>query len=59
MPDYGIKKIRLKRIDRQRIFSRGGNYITEQIAMNDIKIAIVGCGSLGGSLAFKLAKKWN
>lgn len=56
MPDYGIKKIRLKRIDRQRIFSRGGNYITEQIAMNDIKIAIVGCGSLGGSLAFKLAK---
>lgn len=56
MPDYSIKKIRLKRIDRQRVFSRGGNHITEQIAMNDIKIAIVGCGSLGGSLAFKLAK---
>ena len=56
MPNYPLEKIRIKRIDRKRIFSRGGNHITEHIAMNNIKIAIVGCGSLGGSLAFKLAK---
>lgn len=55
-PDINIERIRVKRLDRDRIFTRGGSITTQNIARNDIKIAIIGCGALGGSLAFKLAK---
>ena len=51
-----IVPIRIRRIDRERIFSRGGNELTHNIAKVPIEITIVGCGSLGASLAFKLAK---
>lgn len=54
--DPKIIPIRIKRIDRNRIFSRGGNELTHNIADIPIEITIVGCGSLGSSLAFKLAK---
>ena len=46
----------IRRIDRDRIFSRGGNERTNYIAKIPIEVTIVGCGSLGASLAFKLAK---
>ncbi len=51
-----ITPIRIKRIDRDRIFSRGGNELIQNISKVQIEITIVGCGSLGASLAFKLAK---
>ena len=54
--DSEIISIRIRRINRDRIFSRGGNRLTSDIAKIPIEIAIVGCGSLGASLAFKLAK---
>lgn len=55
-PNYDLERVVVKRIDRERIFSRGGNNMTSYIARTNIKIAIIGCGSLGGSLALKLAK---
>lgn len=55
-PNYDVERVVVKRIDRERIFSRGGNNMTSYIARTNIKIAIIGCGSLGGSLALKLAK---
>lgn len=55
-PDSSIERIRVKRIDRERIFTRGGSATTQNIARNEVKLAIIGCGALGGSLAFKLAK---
>ena len=51
-----IVPIGIRRIDRDRIFSRGGNEVTHNIAKIPIEVTIVGCGSLGASLAFKLAK---
>ena len=51
-----IVPISIRRIDRDRIFSRGGNELTQNIAKLPIEVTIVGCGSLGASLAFKLAK---
>ena len=54
--DPVIIPIRIKRIDRGRIFSRGGDERTLSIAKTPIEVTIVGCGSLGASLAFKLAK---
>lgn len=55
-PNYDVARVVVKRIDRERVFSRGGNNMTSYISRTNIKIAIVGCGSLGGSLALKLAK---
>lgn len=55
-PNYDVERIVIKRIDRERIFSRGGNNMTSYISKTNIKIAIIGCGSLGGSLTLKLAK---
>jgi hypothetical protein len=54
--NFEIIPIKIIRIDRDRIFSRGGNELTYNIAKVPIEVAIVGCGSLGASLAFKLAK---
>lgn len=55
-PNYDVERVAVKRIDRERIFSRGGNNMTSYISRTNIKIAIIGCGSLGGSLMLKLAK---
>lgn len=51
-----LTTIMVSRIDRARVFSRGGNKAVSSISQLPIKIAIVGCGSLGSSLALKLAK---
>jgi hypothetical protein len=45
-----------KDISMKRVFSRGGNEMTTSINQKDKKIAIVGCGSIGASLAYKLLK---
>ncbi|MDN5042265.1 ThiF family adenylyltransferase [Aliarcobacter butzleri] len=55
-PNYDLERVVIKRIDRERIFLRGGNNLTSYISKTNIKIAIIGCGSLGGSLTLKLAK---
>lgn len=54
--DSEIIPIGIRRIDRDRIFSRAGNKLTSSIAKIPREVTIVGCGSLGASLAFKLAK---
>ena len=54
--DSEIIPISIRRMDRDRVFLRGGNEITLNIAKLPTEVTIVGCGSLGASLAFKLAK---
>jgi len=49
-----IEKIRVERIDRKRLFMRGGTGIP--LPDEDISIAIIGCGSLGSPLAVSLSK---
>jgi len=49
-----ITKLRVERIDRDRLFSRGGTGITQPI--KNSSIAIVGCGSIGGAVAVSLSK---
>ena len=44
-PNYNLERVVIKRIDRERIFSRGGNNITSYISKTNIKIGIIGCGS--------------
>lgn len=50
---HKIVKISIKRIDKDRLFFRGG--IGSRVK-KDLCISIIGCGSLGGQLAFTLAK---
>lgn len=45
-----------KDISMKRVFSRGGSEMNTSINQKDKKIAIVGCGSIGASLAYKLLK---
>ncbi|MDD2639490.1 MAG: ThiF family adenylyltransferase [Arcobacteraceae bacterium] len=45
-----------KDIGLKRVFSRGGSEMNISINQKDKKIAIVGCGSIGASLAYKLLK---
>lgn len=45
-----------KDIGLKRVFSRGGGEMNVSINQKDKKIAIVGCGSIGASLAYKLLK---
>lgn len=45
-----------KDISMKRIFSRGGSEMNVSINQKDKKIAIIGCGSIGASLAYKLLK---
>jgi len=54
MINSDIKKIRIERIDKERLFNRGGVGIKQSIA--DRKIALIGCGSLGSHLAISLSK---
>lgn len=50
----GIQKIQIIRVDRERLFRRGGTGISPSIS--DKALAIIGCGSLGGSLTVTLSK---
>lgn len=45
-----------KDISMKRIFSRGGTEMNVSVSQKNKKIAIVGCGSIGASLAYKLLK---
>ncbi|UYF44476.1 ThiF family adenylyltransferase [Aliarcobacter cryaerophilus] len=45
-----------KDISMKRIFSRGGSEMNVSVNQKDKKIAIIGCGSIGASLAYKLLK---
>jgi len=49
-----IRKISIERVDRERLFERGGIGIKSFI--KDLSIAIIGCGSLGSPLAISLSK---
>lgn len=46
----------VKTINKQRLFMRGGDETTQEVVKNNQHIVIVGCGSLGSTLAYKLAK---
>lgn len=45
-----------KDISMKRVFSRGGSEMNVSVNQKDKKIAIIGCGSIGASLAYKLLK---
>lgn len=49
-----VTKIRLMRLDRERIFVRGG--IMPTLIKKDVSIAVLGCGSLGSFLTMSLAR---
>lgn len=51
-----MKGAHIKSIKQSHIFKRGGNYISEETCLVSKKIAIVGCGSIGSTLAYKLCK---
>lgn len=52
--NINIEKIRIKRLDKQRLFRRIGMDVNEKI--NISSIAIIGCGSLGSQIAVSLSK---
>ncbi|MFT5835634.1 MAG: hypothetical protein ACI9RG_000527 [Sulfurimonas sp.] len=43
-------------IDYNRLMLRGGNKVNAELSSKQKKIAIVGCGSVGSTIAFKLSK---
>ena len=49
-----VTKIELMRLDKERIFARGGTMST--LTKKDVSIAVVGCGSLGSFLTMSLAR---
>lgn len=49
-----VAKIRLIRLDKERIFMRGGTMPT--LIKKDVSIAVLGCGSLGSFLTMSLAR---
>jgi NADH/NAD ratio-sensing transcriptional regulator Rex len=54
--NYKLHKYSVKRLDKEYLFTRGSSDMIKSVATQKHSVAIVGCGSLGGSLAFKLAK---
>ena len=49
-----VTKIELMRLDKERIFARGGTMPT--LTRKDVSIAVLGCGSLGSFLTMSLAR---
>lgn len=49
-----IEKIEIIRLDKERIFKRGGTMST--LLSKNVSIALVGCGSLGSYLAMSLSR---
>jgi molybdopterin/thiamine biosynthesis adenylyltransferase len=47
---------RVRHFSKQRVFYRAAGQKGEKMSNNNLSIAIIGCGSVGASLAFKLAK---
>lgn len=52
--DNQLEKIKIIRLDKERIFKRGGTMST--FLNKDISVALIGCGSLGSCLAMSLSK---
>jgi hypothetical protein len=46
----------IKSIEQSHLFKRGGNIMNQKTSQMHKKIAIVGCGSIGSTLAYKLCK---
>lgn len=49
-----IEKIQVERLDKERLFRRVGGEIKQSI--DNISVALIGCGSIGSSLALSLSK---
>jgi hypothetical protein len=46
----------VKSIQRSWLMQRGGNTSTKKVSENNFTVAILGCGSVGSNLAYKLCK---
>lgn len=46
----------VKSINRRWLMQRGGNDATQKVSQKNFSIAILGCGSIGSNLAYKLCK---
>jgi len=46
----------MKNIQKDRLYNRGGNEKSEKLSKKNKSVAIIGCGSVGSSLAYKLFK---
>lgn len=51
-----LSAYRVRHFNKQRVFYRAAGQNGEKMSNNNLSIAIIGCGSVGASLAFKLAK---
>lgn len=51
---YPIEKIKIERLDQQRLFFRGGKGINTSVEKSSV--AIIGLGAIGSALAMSLAK---
>lgn len=51
-----LSAYRVRHFNKQRVFYRAAGQKGEKMSNNNLSIAIIGCGSVGASLAFKLAK---
>jgi molybdopterin/thiamine biosynthesis adenylyltransferase len=49
-----IQRLAVERVDRERLFSRGGTGLKHRL--RDASVAIVGCGSIGSPLAVSLSQ---
>ena len=49
-----FRRLMIERIDKERLFQRGG--IGIRVGLSETTLAIVGCGSLGSQLAISLSK---
>jgi molybdopterin/thiamine biosynthesis adenylyltransferase len=52
--DNHIEKIKIKRMDKERILKRGGS--GPFLIRSDVSVALVGCGSVGSYLAMSLSR---
>lgn len=46
----------IKSINKKWLMQRGGNDATQKVSQKNFSIAILGCGSIGSNLAYKLCK---
>lgn len=51
-----LNGVKIENIHKNRVYKRGGNYMSSELSKQEKRIAIVGCGSVGASLSYKLLK---
>ena len=51
-----LSACRVRHFNKERVFYRAAGQQGEKMSNNNLSIAIIGCGSVGSSLAFKLVK---